>query len=145
MKKFSFSIHGNKYDVDVKNIEDNIAEVEVNGTKYEVQLLKEFKMAKTPKLVRTTAIPTSNTDRARTSSPTEKKGAGIIKAPLPGTILEIKVKNGDTVRRGDTVLIMEAMKMENNIKTDTDGTVSLLKVNIGDAVLEGDVLVEIGA
>ena len=144
MKKYSFSIHGNQYDVNIKNIEDNIAEIEVNGSKYEVQLLKEIQTAKTPKLIRRQAVHTGTADRARTGKPGEKKGAGIVKAPLPGTILEIKVKQGDEVKRGDTLLIMEAMKMENNIKTDIDGTVQVVKVNNGDAVLEGDVLVEIG-
>jgi len=145
MKKYSFTIRGNKYDVELQNIEDNIAEIEVNGSKYEVEIHKEIKTSKTPKLVRQRVIPTGDSDRAKTSKPTERKGAGRIKAPLPGIILEIKVKVGDTVKIGDTLLIMEAMKMENNIKADTEGKISEIKVNTGDSVLEGDLLVEIGS
>lgn len=74
-----------------------------------------------------------------------KKGVGVIKSPLPGTILEIKKKVGDKVSVGDTILVMEAMKMENDIKADNNGVITAIKVNINDAVLEGDVLVEIGS
>lgn len=144
MKKYSFTIRGNKYDVELQNIEDNIAEIEVNGSKYEVEIHKEIKSSKTPKLVRPKVFPTSEADKAKTSKPTERKGSGGIKAPLPGTILEMKVKVGDTVKSGDLLLVMEAMKMENNIKADKSGTISAIKANVGDSVLEGDVLVEIG-
>ena len=145
MKKFSFTIRGNKYNVDLQDIEDNIAEIEVNGSKYEVEIHKEIKTSKTPKLVRQNVIPTGETDKSRTSKPTERKGAGGIKAPLPGTILEMKVKVGDEVKQGDVILIMEAMKMENNIKADKSGKITDVKVKVGDSVLEGDLLVEIGS
>ncbi|MDZ7766444.1 MAG: biotin/lipoyl-containing protein [Melioribacteraceae bacterium] len=145
MKKFKFTIRGNNYNVELLNLEDNIAEIEVNGSKYEVEIDHEVKTTKTPKLVRQPAIPSSETDRAKTSKPSEKKGAGQIKAPLPGTILEIKVKAGDVVKSGDHLLVMEAMKMENNITADIEGKVTAVKVNPGDSVMEGDVLVEIGS
>lgn len=145
MKKFKFMIRGNNYEVEIHSFEDNIAEVEVNGSKYKVELQQEIKTSKTPRLTRSQVVPASAADRAKTSSPAEKKGGGVLKAPLPGTILEIKVKVGDPVKIGDTLLIMEAMKMENNIKADREGKVAALKVNNGDAVLEGDVLVEIGS
>lgn len=145
MKKFKFTIRGNKYDVELLNIEDNIAEIDVNGSKYEVEIEQEVKTTKTPKLVRPKVVPSSESDRAKTSKPTERKGAGLVKAPLPGTILQVFVKEGDLVKSGDKLLIMEAMKMENSIKADKEGKVSAVKVNAGDAVLEGDVLVEIGS
>ncbi len=144
MKKFSFTIRGNKYDVELQNIEDNIAEIDVNGSKYEVEIHKEIKTSKTPKLVRPKVFPSGSGDKAKTSKPAERKGSGGIKAPLPGTILDLKIKVGDEVKAGDVLLIMEAMKMENNIKADRAGTISALKVNVGDSVLEGDLLVEIG-
>lgn len=143
MKKFKFTIRGNKYDVEIQNIEDNIAEIEVNGTKYEVEIHKEVKQTKTPKLVRSKIVPPTDSDKAKTTKPGVALLKGI-KAPLPGTILEIKVKPGDTVKTGDDLLIMEAMKMENSIKADRDGKIASIKVKPGDAVLEGDVLVEIG-
>jgi len=145
MKKFKFKIHGNKYDVELHNIEGNIAEIEVNGSKFEVEIEKEVKVSKTPKLMRPKIIPTSESAKAKTSKPSARKGAGGIKSPLPGTILEIKVKVGDEVKSGDTLLIMEAMKMENNIKADKGGKITEIKVNTGDSVLEGELLVEIGS
>lgn len=143
MKKYKFTIRGNEYDVHIHNIEDNTAEIEVNGSTYSVDIHKEVKVTKTPKLVRTKIEPSSEVDIAKTSSPAERKGGGQIKAPLPGTILELKVSSGDIVKVGDTLLIMEAMKMENNIKADREGKVESVKVNTGDSVLEGDVLIEI--
>lgn len=145
MKKFSFTIRGNKYDVELQNIEDDFAEIEVNGSKYEVEIHREVKTSKTPKLVRPKVFPTGEGDKAKTSKPTAKKSAGGISAPLPGTILDMKVKVGDEVNAGDLLLIMEAMKMENNIKADRSGKITGVKVNVGDSVLEGDLLVEIGS
>ena len=137
MKKFSFTIRGNKYEVELQNLEDNIAEIEVNGSKYEVEIHQEIK---TPKV-----IPTAEPEAVKTAKPTARKGTGGLNAPLPGTVLEIKVKVGDEVKAGDLILVMEAMKMENNIKADKNGKISAIKVNVGDSVLEGDLLVEIGS
>lgn len=146
MKKFSFTIRGNKYDVELHNIEDNIAEVEVNGSKYEVEIHKEIKASKTPKLVRAkAALSQESAAKQQTNRTSPEPSVGGIRAPLPGTILEVKVKVGDEIKVGDTLLIMEAMKMENNIKADKAGKISVLKVNVGDSVLEGDLLVEIGS
>ncbi len=144
MKKFKFNIRGNDYNVEILSLEDNIAEIEVNGSTYQVEIEKAVTETKTPKLVRPKIIPTGGSERARTNKPTEAKGVGSIKAPLPGTILEIKIKTGDKVKVGDTLLIMEAMKMENEIKSDKTGVIASIKFNIGDSVMEGDVLVEIG-
>lgn len=145
MKKFNFTIQGNKYNVEVLNIEDNVAEVEVNGSTYKVEIEQEIKQTKTPKLVRTAVVPSSEADKAKTAKPGEAKGTGFVKAPLPGTIISVNIKVGDEVKIGDTILLMEAMKMENNIKADRAGKIVALKVNPGDSVLEGDMLVEIGS
>ena len=144
MKKFKFNIRGNAYDVQVHDVEDNVADIEVNGTRYNVEIEKEQKVSKTPKLVRQPSVPSSDSGGVKTSKPTAKKGGGDVKAPLPGTVLEIKCKPGDEVKIGDTLLVMEAMKMENDIKADRGGVVKAVKVNTNDSVLEGDVLVEIG-
>lgn len=145
MKKFQFTIRGNKYDVELLNLEDNIAQVDVNGTTYEVEIHQEVKTTKTPKLVRQPAVPTGESDKAKTSKPSDRKGVGLIKAPLPGTILQIKVKIGDAVKVGSELLIMEAMKMENSIKADKEGKIINISVKPGDTVLEGDPLIEIGS
>ena len=147
MKKFKFTIQGNKYDVNIVNVEDNVAEVEVNGATYSVELDKVISQSKTPKLVRAAAVPSTESWKTeqRTSSPTSPKGAGFVKSPLPGVILQVYVKEGDSVKVGDKLLLLEAMKMENNINTDKDGVIKSVKVKTGDSVLEGDVLIEIGA
>lgn len=145
MKKYKFKIRGNTYDVEILKVEDSLAEIEVNGTPYQVEIQSEVKTTKTPILKRSEVISTSEADKAKTSKPDEKKGAGQIKAPLPGVILEVKVKVGDEVKFGDVLIIMEAMKMENSIKSDRAGKITDLKVKVGDSVLEGSVLVEIGS
>lgn len=145
MKKFKFTIRGNEYDVHIINIDENIAEIDVNGSTYKVEIQQEIKTTKTPKLVRTQVEPSSEADKAKTAKPDAVKGTGHVKAPLPGTIVKLNVKVGDVVKSGDQLLVMEAMKMENNINADREGTIAEIKVKEGDAVLEGDVLVEIGS
>ncbi len=146
MKKFKFNIGGMHYDVDVVNVEDNIAEVEVNGTVYKVEIETKVQQTKTPKLVRSVISPSTESDKStvKTSKPTEAKGTGTIKSPLPGTILDVRVREGDRIRIGDLLLVLEAMKMENNIKSDKEGIVKEVRVRAGDSVLEGDLLVIIG-
>jgi biotin carboxyl carrier protein len=146
MKKFKFTIQGNKYDVHILNVEDNIAEVEVNGAVYKVEVDKVIAQSKTPKLVRSVAVPTTESLKSdqRTSAPTAPKGTGFIKSPLPGVILGVFVKEGDTVKVGTKLIMLEAMKMENNINADKDGVIKSIKVKTGDSVLEGDILIEIG-
>ena len=145
MKKYKFTIRGNQYDVDIVEIEDNMATIEVNGSEYQVEIHKKTVSAsKTPKLVRKAVVPSGDSGQAKTSQPSASKGTGAVKAPLPGTILEVKTAVGNEVKSGDTLLIMEAMKMENEIKAGKSGKVTAIKVNVGDAVLENDVLVEIG-
>ncbi|MGE5402288.1 MAG: biotin/lipoyl-containing protein [Ignavibacteriales bacterium] len=147
MRKFKFKIKNNQYDVDIVNIEDNIAEVIVNGTTYHVEVEKRIQQTKTPTLVRSKAEPSTDAFKsgARTSSPASPKGTGTIKSPLPGTVLSIHVKEGDVVKIGDRLLTLEAMKMENNINSDKEGVIKSIKVRQKDAVLEGDVLLEIGS
>lgn len=146
MKKFKFTINGNVYEVDIQNIEDNIAEVDVNGTTYKVEVDKAMQTTKTPRLVRSVSVPSTDSEPsiAKTASPGAPKGTGSIKSPLPGTILDVHVREGDSVKVGQKLLTLEAMKMENNINADKEGKVISLKVNKGDAVMEGDVLIIIG-
>jgi len=140
MKQYKYKINGNLYNVTVNDVEDNIANVEVNGTSYKVELDKPVKAA--PKTVtRPAAAPKTETGApVVTKQPTASQKDGV-KSPLPGVILDIKVKEGDTVKRGQTIIILEAMKMENNINANKDGKVAEIKVNKGDSVLEGTDLV----
>ncbi|MCA0386936.1 MAG: biotin/lipoyl-binding protein [Bacteroidetes bacterium] len=145
MKKFNFKINGNDYHVQVKNIEGDTAEIEVNGSVYEVEIEKKLAQPITPKLVRERAVPSTDVDKStvKTTKPAPKATGGI-KSPLPGTILEVFVKVGDKVKMGDKLLILEAMKMENKIDADKPGTIKELVVKQGDTVMEGDLLLVIG-
>jgi len=146
MKKYSFKINGNEYDVAVKNVDDNVADVEVNGTKYSVEFDRAIESTKTPKLVREQVVPSTDItpSQQKTSSPSAPKGAGFVKSPLPGTILNVHVTVGDTVRSGDKLITLEAMKMENVINSDKSGKVVSVNFKKGDSVMEGDILIEIG-
>ena len=145
MKKFKFKINGNNYETVIKSVEENIAVIEVNGTIYKVEIEKELQPVKTQIIVRPTPIPSTDSHPAiaKTSSPDKVKG-GSIKAPLPGVILDVFVKEGDEVKIGQRLITLEAMKMENNINSDKEGKVSSIKVNKGDTVMEGDILIIIG-
>lgn len=140
MKHYKFIINGNQYEVEVKDFSNNIAELEVNGTPYSVEVDQKFTKTKTPRMVR----PAVKAPVAATSLPEPSHGAATpVLSPLPGTILQISVKAGDQVVKGDKLLVMEAMKMENNIQAERDGVVKSLKVSVGDNVLQGSVLLEI--
>ena len=146
MKKFKFTINGNQYETEILSIEENIAEIEVNGTLYKVEVDKAIKTTKTPKLVRPEVVPSTDSHPAvaKTSSPSAPKGTGSIKSPLPGVILEMFVKEGDIVKMGQKLLMLEAMKMENNIEADKAGKVVSVLKQKGDNVMEGDILIIIG-
>jgi glutaconyl-CoA/methylmalonyl-CoA decarboxylase subunit gamma len=139
MKQFKFTIHGNDYAVDILNLEDNVARIEVNGTPYEVEVHRKSKTSKTPRVI---APPVKEPAKPEIEK-RERGDAHPITAPLPGNILEIRVNPGDIIEKGQVLLIMEAMKMENNVLADRKGVIESIPVKIGDAVLQGDVLVQI--
>lgn len=145
MKKFNFKINGNSYEVKIDSLEDDLATVQVNGIAYSVELEKKSSVVKTPKLVRSVAVPTTDSTQstAKTSSPAAPKGGGTIKSPLPGVILKLHVKVGDTVNLSQELITLEAMKMENSIQADKAGVVEAIHFNTNDAVMEGDVLITI--
>ena len=130
MKEYKYKINGTEYKVAVGDIENNVAQVYVNGAPYKVELEQNV------------AVPAVKREKVITK-PVSAGGAGAVKAPLPGVIVDVTVKVGDTIKNGDTVVILEAMKMENNIHTDRDGVVKSIEVNKGDSVLEGAVLLTI--
>ncbi len=142
MKNYKFKINGQTYEVEVHAFDGQTATVHVNGTPHQVEVHGEEKKAvtKTPVLARK---PVVNKPGEGVITKTESSGAYKVVSPLPGTIFKMKVSVGDTVKAGDTVLIMEAMKMENNIVTEKGGTVTAVKVKEGDSVLQGDVLMEL--
>lgn len=143
MKNYKFNINGASYAVNINNVDDNIIQLELNGTPYEVTIDRELKQVKTPKLVRSVAVP--STDHSKEVTKTTASGkVGTIKTPLPGVILEVNVKVGDRVTVGQKLVVLEAMKMENRIDSDLAGVVTQINVDRGSSVLEGDVLITIG-
>ncbi|MBM6889345.1 biotin/lipoyl-containing protein [Bacteroides caecigallinarum] len=139
MKEYKYKINGNLYKVTVGDIEDNHVKVEVNGTSYAVELEKSA--APKIKPVVRTAATTPAAPPPAVSRPVVVGSKSGIKSPLPGVILDIKVKEGDMVKRGQTLLILEAMKMENDIKADRDGKVTAINVSKGESILEGTDLI----
>ena len=147
MNKYQYKVQGVDYDVEIVDVEGNIAKVSVNGIPVEFELKEPIKASHLPKrpAVKPAAAPAAAPAPATAPAATPAAGAGTkVLAPLPGTITEIKVKVGDTVKNGDTVIVLEAMKMQNNIEAECGGTVTSILVNPGDTVMEGGALLTIG-
>ena len=142
MKEYKYKINGNLYKVRVGDIEENNVRVEVNGTSYTVELDNTPKTVVKPVVRRPSTTPAAPPPAAtvKRQAPTGKGG---IKSPLPGVILDVKVNVGDEVKRGQTLLILEAMKMENDIKADADGKVTAIHVSKGESILEGTDLITV--
>ena len=140
MKEYKYKINGTKFNVTVGDVVDNKVHVEVNGTPYDVELDKAPAptVASLAKPKAPAAAPRTESGAKVISKPSAAPGAGTaVKSPLPGTIMSFNVKEGDTVNAGDTVCVLEAMKMENDIHCSTGGVVKKILVAVGDAILEG--------
>ena len=147
MNKYQYKVQCVDYDVEIEEVEGTLAKVSVNGIPFEVELKRPINPVhaiKKPKV----AAPKPAAPAAaapKPAAPAAAPGSGNpVKAPLPGTISSISVKVGDQVNVGDTVLVLEAMKMQNNIEAEYAGTVTSIVVNPGDSVMEGAVLLTIG-
>lgn len=143
MKEYKYKINGENYTVTINEVNDTTAQVEVNGVAYNVEWEKP--QAPKPVIIAKPAAPAPAATPAPTASPapaaTTTTGGYAIKTPLPGVIIDIKVNVGDTVAKGQTVAILEAMKMENNINSDRDGKVASIAVSKGETVADGAVLI----
>lgn len=139
MKEYKYTIDGQKYEVIIGEIEGNIAIVTVNGTEYKVEMEEEPKEEKKKVVVK--AAPTSEESEATAN--TNVNTANALRAPLPGVVTEIKVTIGDEVKKGDTIVILEAMKMANNLEAEKDGKVTAICVKQGESVMEDTPLVVI--
>jgi biotin carboxyl carrier protein len=153
MNKYQYKVQGVDYEVEIEEVEGNIAKVNVNGIPFEVELQKPINAAKHPTMTRpkieapkaAAPTPAPAAPAAAPAQPAAPAGAGTpIKAPLPGTIIEVKAQVGQQVNVGDVVLVLEAMKMQNNIEAEYAGTVTSITVKQGDTVMEGSVLMTIG-
>jgi biotin carboxyl carrier protein len=145
MKQYKFKINGTEYAVDILDVQDGLAKVAVNGAKYRVEVdgLEVSSAGKTPKVTKTQVVGAPMISPAPDRKQVATSG-NAVKAPLPGVILSIDVKVGEMVRVGQRLLVLEAMKMENNIDSDREGIVHDIKIGKGDSVLEGDVMMTIG-
>ena len=142
MKTYKFKINGNEYNVDINSVEGNTADVTVNGASYKVEM--ETPIAPAAPVAAPAAPAPSTAAAAPAPAPSAGSGAGkAITSPLPGVIIEVSVKEGQAVKAGQKVAVIEAMKMENEIQASSDGTVTAVLVNKGDSVLEGAEIVKI--
>ena len=143
MKEYKFKINGNEYNVAINGIEGKNADVTVNGVSYNVELENAPAPAPAPApAAAPAAVPAAKAAPAPAAAPAAPKAAAPaggknITSPLPGVILSVDVKEGQAVKRGQKVAVLEAMKMENEILSEFDGTVTAVLVNKGDSVLEG--------
>ena len=141
MKEYKYTINGTKYEVAIGDIVENIATVTVNGEEFKVEMEKDPEPEKKKVVVKPAAeAPKAEAPKAA-AGPVDAKNA--IKAPLPGVIIDIKVAVGDEVKAGDTVIVLEAMKMANNLTTDRAGKVTAVCVGVGESVMEDTPLVVI--
>ncbi|MBR6446647.1 MAG: biotin/lipoyl-binding protein [Prevotella sp.] len=140
MKEYKYKIDGKEYVVAIGEIADNVAQVTVNGEAFSVEMEAEQEPEK-KKVVLGQPESTEKTEEAaaQTNVATDKA----VKAPLPGVITSIEVEVGQQVKAGDTIVVLEAMKMANNIEAENDGTVVAICVKTGENVLEDAPLVVI--
>ena len=140
MKEYKIKINGNNYNVTIDEVEGNAAKVEVNGTPYNVEFEKPISKPKTISVVnKPVAAPAAGAAPAASrpaAAAAPAAGGSTVNSPLPGVVLEVKVKDGDKVTKGQVIMVLEAMKMENAIEAPCDGTVTI-KAQKGDSVLEG--------
>lgn len=142
MKTYKMKINGNSYEVAVKDMNGQNVEVEVNGQAYTVELAEAPKAEKPKPVAPRPAAPAAAPSAAPAPRPAAG-AAGATKSPLPGTVLSVNVTVGQTVKAGDVAIVLEAMKMENNISCGKDGVVKAVYVQKGDNVLEGADLLSI--
>ncbi len=140
MKEYKYIINGNTYKVAVGDVDHNVVKVEVNGSAYRVELPETTQPVKVAP--RAASAPrTATGDKVIAKPAAAATGGYTVKAPLPGVIISVSVKVGDTVKSSDTVAMLEAMKMENAIHAGRDGKVKAINVNAGDSVLEGSPII----
>ena len=140
MKNYNYKINGKEYQVAINNIDENLADVTVNGVSYQVEMQNTTVQ---PIVSEPKAVVVSVASTSKIQSPATNIGKSV-KAPLPGVIISIKVNVGDTIKAGQVVATLEAMKMENDLESEYNGTVTAINVSQGESVLEGATIVTIG-
>ena len=143
MKKFKFTIAGQPYDTTVNEIEPNVCEVTVNGTVFHVEIEKQETLKKKPVVAPRPAATGAAAPAAKPAAAPAAAGTTVVKSPLPGSIVKVMVQAGQEIKKGDTLLTMESMKMENVIASEVTGKVKSVLVQPGQNVMQDDKLVEI--
>ena len=143
MKEYKYTINGNKYDVEIVDIVENIATVTVNGENYSVEMEKEPDPEKKKVVIKSGAQAQPEAAASEGASAAKVNTNNALTAPLPGVIREINVAVGDEVAVGDTVVVLEAMKMANNLEAEKAGKVTAVLVQVGESVMEDTPLVVI--
>jgi biotin carboxyl carrier protein len=160
MKTYNLNINGHDYEVVVNCVEDNVAKVTVNGVEYDVVLNNKKPLAMnmaegdkasvdsfvsekalSDEVKKEESLSTANKSEATLGDTSKLE---VVTSPLPGVVLEICVKEGDVVKEGQKLLVLEAMKMENAIMAEKDGVVRKIHVSQGESVLEEAALITIG-
>ncbi|MDD6803528.1 MAG: biotin/lipoyl-binding protein [Prevotellaceae bacterium] len=141
MKEYKYTIDGKEYKVAIGDIVENVADVTVNGEQYKVEMEPEKEPEKPKPVVKPVAPAPAPASSGASKASANSQNA--VKAPLPGVITEVKVAVGDSVAEGDTVVVLEAMKMANNLDAEKGGKVTAILVQPGQSVMEGDPLVVI--
>lgn len=153
MKQYKYTVNGAQYDVNIESIVGSKAKVSVNGIPFEVEMQgstlteEDLPTVAAGEAIAAPSAPAAPAESKPAAAPAAKSGPGAgapVKAPLPGVVTEILVKAGEAVKKGQTVLVLEAMKMENNITAEADGSVTGICVSAGDSVMEGTTLLTIG-
>ena len=142
-KEYKYTINGNQYEVAIGDIEGTIATVTVNGEEYKVEWEPEAEPEKKKVILGKPAAASDAASEATSEGNANVNTNNAVKAPLPGVITSIEVAVGDEVKAGDTLLVLEAMKMANNIESEKDGKVAAILVKPGQSVMEDDPLVVI--
>ena len=143
MKEYRYTIDGNKYEVAINEVNDTTAKVTVNGAEYTVEWEKPVEEKPVVKVQPVAAKPATTAATPAAAPAAAAVNGHAIKTPLPGVIIDVKVNVGDAVKKGDTVVVLEAMKLENYINADRDGKVTAVQVAKGDTVADGAVLIVI--
>ncbi len=145
MKKFKFTIAGQPYDTTVNEIEPNVCEVTVNGTVFQVEIEKQETVKKKPVVAPRPAATATGAavSASKPAAAPASAGTTVVKSPLPGSIVKVMVQAGQDIKKGDTLLTMESMKMENVIASEFTGKVKSVLVQPGQNVMQDDKLVEI--
>jgi len=142
MKTYNLKVNGNPYEVKILSASGGKAEVDVNGAKYSIDV-EGMNTASAPAAQTAQAKPAAQAAQAKAASPSGG-GSGTVTAPMPGAVVKILAKEGDSVKTGDPILVIEAMKMENEVSANATGKITKIHVKVGENVAQGATLVSIG-